>query len=557
MFSENDFATRIGLAYDLHAAGHRTEAENAYRSLLVERPYSVDVLFLLSSLLGNTGEALALARQAVGASMGLGGVGVDEASLLDHLARRLADQGQDAGDEADLLERALALNPGVAERWFRLAEARRRAGRLEAATTALRRYLELRPEDINAITNLGTLQFQLGDLALAVLSFESVLRRAPDHPECHNNLGNALMALDRHAEAREHYAAAIRARPDFGDAWLNLGDAFLLDGMVADAVGALQRAHALMSAHPLADLLLRAAYERLVPRWHFGMMNDRRRNEAYARALQNVIARERQRRGEVLVLDIGAGSGLLSMLAARAGAGRVVACEMVDVIADQARAIVAHNGYAGRVDVVAAKSTRLEVGKELPRRADVLVSEILDVGLLGESVVPVLSHARQELLADDAVMIPFGARVFMLPIESLEIFELFRVRNENTCGFDLTPFNRLSRADYDQLAVRRYRHAAIASATPVFDFDFRREIAHREKTLDFVAERGGDIHAWVFWFELQLDEDTTFDTGPLAPDSCWMQAVQVVERPLPVVAGQHFSVKASHTLKRIRFDWGG
>ena len=76
-----------------------------------------------------------------------------------------------------------------------------------------------------------------------------------------------------------------------------------------------------------------------VLQYHFHMINDATRNDAYEAAIVRALAG----RGGALVLDVGAGTGLLSMMAARAGA-RAVACEMVPELAAAATRIVAANG---------------------------------------------------------------------------------------------------------------------------------------------------------------------------------------------------------------------
>ena len=65
----------------------------------------------------------------------------------------------------------------------------------------------------------------------------------------------------------------------------------------------------------------------LLPRWHFPMLNDRRRNLAYSTALAHHLGGE----GGGVVVDVGAGTGILSLLAVRAGADRVYACEASEV----------------------------------------------------------------------------------------------------------------------------------------------------------------------------------------------------------------------------------
>src|SRR3954469_18961356 len=98
-----------------------------------------------------------------------------------------------------------------------------------------------------------------------------------------------------------------------------------------------------------------------VHRW---MLRDTVRNEAFQRALRAVV-----KPGDV-VLDLGAGTGLLSILAAAAGAKKVYALERTK-IADVARRMVERNGYK---DIIEVREMDLE-DTTLPEKADVLVSE--------------------------------------------------------------------------------------------------------------------------------------------------------------------------------------
>jgi type II protein arginine methyltransferase len=92
------------------------------------------------------------------------------------------------------------------------------------------------------------------------------------------------------------------------------------------------------------------------------------------------------------VLEIGTGTGLLAMMAARAGAGVGVTCEVVTAIAEKAAEIVAHNGYGERVRVVAKHSDQLDAEADMGGRADILVSEIVANNFLAEGVLP--AHER-------------------------------------------------------------------------------------------------------------------------------------------------------------------
>lgn len=137
-----------------------------------------------------------------------------------------------------------------------------------------------------------------------------------------------------------------------------------------------------------------------VPRWHFDIVHDTLRNDAYKAALDRAVF------PGCKVLEIGTGTGLLAMMAARAGAAEVVTCESGGAIAMAAREIVARNGFSSCVRVVTKHSTELDVVRDLGGPADILVSEVVSNDLLSEGAVPVVEHAVRHLLKPGAKVIP-------------------------------------------------------------------------------------------------------------------------------------------------------
>jgi len=107
-----------------------------------------------------------------------------------------------------------------------------------------------------------------------------------------------------------------------------------------------------------------------LPDWYVPMLGDRRRNDAYRDALARALAPDRGQ----LVLDIGASCGLLSMMAARAGAGRVVGCETDSAILKAGKEIVALNGLDAQVALVGKDCRQMNIPDDLPRRADLACS---------------------------------------------------------------------------------------------------------------------------------------------------------------------------------------
>jgi protein arginine N-methyltransferase 7 len=322
------------------------------------------------------------------------------------------------------------------------------------------------------------------------------------------------------------------------------GETLLRAGVFGDAAEVFAEALRLAPGDRRARLGWNRAMRCLVPRWHFAMMNDVERNAAFEAAIESVV------RPGSLVLDIGAGSGLLALMAARAGADRVVTCEAVPQVAAVAQEIVADNGLTDRIQVVAKPSYDLRVGIELPRPADVLTTETVDCGLLGEGIVPTVEHARGHLLGPDAVVVPRRGAVLAQLVQSPELHRMNAV--ELVSGFDLSEFNQLATAEYFSFRLRTVPHSRLSEPVELFSFDFEQgPLAPERRSVRVEPVAGGHCHAVVFWFSLDLVPGIVLSNGPDNSASHWRQAVQCLPAPLPVRAGQPVNLIVSQDREHV------
>ncbi len=274
-----------------------------------------------------------------------------------------------------------------------------------------------------------------------------------------------------------------------------------------------------------------------VPSWHFRIVRDDIRNRAYDEALRRAI-----RPGD-RVFEIGAGSGLLAMMAARAGAGRVVTCEANPTIARMARDVVAANGLADRVSVVAAHSTAVDAAGALGGPVDVLVSEIISNDGLGEGVIPAVEDAWKRLLSPTARVIPMRLHIRVALAEDRRLRRGMGV----VSGFDLSPFDVAAPHAY-QVGGDAPRLVLRSEPATLFSIDFQRDRFYpsAEAAVPLVGT-GGRVNGIAQWIALDMDEEGRYDVRPgQRTDSCWAVMFYPIETPLTVDAGRTVDVRGRH-----------
>ena len=306
----------------------------------------------------------------------------------------------------------------------------------------------------------------------------------------------------------------------------------------------------------------------VVERWHFPMLNDVSRNSLFESAISGHVTR-----GHDTVLDIGTGTGLLSLMASMAGARRVYACEAAEVMAVTAREVFIHNQEAGaRVKLIPKLSVDMDQ-EDVPEKVSLIVTETFDAGLLGEHVLETLHHAHKHLLAPGGKIVPHAASFLVAPIQSKRISSQSFLKKDNVGYLD---WNMRLTADHimedgnlepyqsEDLSRLRSDVKLLAEKHKLFSVNFE-SLENIEELLrgkayhvDFKSTCDGMCDAIAGWFELNLDEDKVLTTD-MESGSCWEQVIFPVKSPLKRVykdstISAKFNVKKNINLEDIIID---
>jgi protein arginine N-methyltransferase 1 len=246
--------------------------------------------------------------------------------------------------------------------------------------------------------------------------------------------------------------------------------------------------------------------------YHRTLIADRVRNSAFERALKAAI-----KPGETIVADVGAGTGLLALMAAKLGAREVFLYEAAEVAGVAAKALKA-NG-ARNCHLFPCHSTEMVD----PPKVDVIVSETLGNYPFEEHIIETLNDARRRFLKPKGKIIPQALSQFVTPVVSNRIDA--ELRAWDATGFDLSFALSMS---LNNIYVRTLKPAELlgagASAKMWDAIDFMKEgRTSRKGEASWRADTALTVYGFATWWRAELGADVFLTTAPGAPSTHWEQ----------------------------------
>jgi SAM-dependent methyltransferase len=270
-------------------------------------------------------------------------------------------------------------------------------------------------------------------------------------------------------------------------------------------------------------------YSRLsIHRW---MLLDEVRNETYRRAIFQVV-----RPGDV-VLDMGAGTGILAMFAAQAGAAKVHAVERTDIAA-VAYELIARNGLADRIEV---HNCDLE-DVVLPSKVDVIVSEWMGAIGVDENMLAPLVMARDRWLRPGGTIVPERVTAWLAPMWVVELDNEVRHWASRPHGIDMGLINELSTHETVMTQWAVQPDDLVAPPQPMWSHDARTcSLAVADDTfsaqLTFTASRDAQLSALAAWFDAVMCDGISLTNAVGAPRTHWGRLMLPLMRTHEVRAG--------------------
>jgi len=269
---------------------------------------------------------------------------------------------------------------------------------------------------------------------------------------------------------------------------------------------------------------------------HFGiheeMLKDKVRTLSYKRS---IIENKHLFRGKA-VLDVGCGTGILSLFASQAGARVVYAVDTSDII-NQAKQIVIDNGFSGKVICLQGKMEEVE----LPEKVDIIVSEWMGYFLLYESMLPTVLYARDKWLNEGGLIFPDQANLYLAAIEDGD-YKAEKIEYwNNVYGFNFSCIQDMAYREplvdtVNAQAINSTHHKILAlnlNTCTKEDLTFK-------SAFEVFAQRKDFVTGFIAWFDITFSpckKPVYFSTSPRNKYTHWKQTVFYLKEPLIITDG--------------------
>ncbi|XP_074648357.1 protein arginine N-methyltransferase 3-like [Tubulanus polymorphus] len=268
---------------------------------------------------------------------------------------------------------------------------------------------------------------------------------------------------------------------------------------------------------------------------HFGihaeMLKDKVRTESY----RDFIYKNKHLFKDKVVLDIGCGTSILSLFAAKAGARKVIGIDQSEIIFE-AMDIIRQNKLEDTITLIKGRVEEVTLPVE---KVDIIISEWMGYFLLFESMLDTVLYARDKWLADDGLVFPDGCSIHLQASSDRDLHQKYLSYWDDVYGFKMSCMKtsvvkeatvEITKSEKMISTAAMIKELPCNSCT-VKDLDFT-------STFTVTITEDGTITAFIGYFDTffqkACENPVMFSTGPAATPTHWKQTVFLLEKPLAV-----------------------
>eukprot|EP00039_Didymoeca_costata_P026851 m.16820 g.16820 ORF g.16820 m.16820 type:complete len:496 (+) comp5813_c0_seq1:39-1526(+) len=272
---------------------------------------------------------------------------------------------------------------------------------------------------------------------------------------------------------------------------------------------------------------------------HFGIHEEMLKDEVRTLSYQNAMYKNKTLFANKVVLDVGCGSGILSMMAAKAGASLVIGVDNSEII-ETTKKIIQRNGLSEKITLIRGKVEEITLPVE---KVDIIISEWMGYFLLFESMLDSVIFARDKWLTPNGTVLPDRCTMHVEMLSDNKRYNEKVNFWDSVYGFDMTPMREHVLDEVD-IAVAN-PESVCSEASTINDIDISSAVVDK---LEFSAPfslkstKAGRIEGLLVYFDTffakNCENKIEFSTGPHATPTHWKQTIFYFKKTVQLNEGE-------------------
>jgi len=273
---------------------------------------------------------------------------------------------------------------------------------------------------------------------------------------------------------------------------------------------------------------------------HFGIHEEMLKDEVRTMTYRNSMYHNKHLFKDKVVLDVGCGTGILCMFAAKAGAKKVIGIECSNIV-DHARNIIKANHFEDTIELIKGKVEEVTLPDGI-EKVDIIISEWMGYCLFYETMLKTVLYARDKWLAPTGLIFPDRATLYVCAIEDRQYKDQKINWWENVYGFDMSCVKKVAIGEplVDVVDPKQ----VVSNACLIKEIDIATvtmEDCTFSAPFQLTMRRNDYVHALVCFFNIEFThchKRIGFSTSPESPYTHWKQTVFYFDDYLTVKKGE-------------------